>query len=220
MKILKFGGSSVATPARIKSVIEIVKPYLKEDVALVFSAFGGVTDQLIQLSKLAVEGNQEYKKLLSQVETRHLDAVRELVSVSSQSRILAQVKIQMNELEDVLQGVFLVRERTPRTLDYIMSFGERLSANIIAEACKDRGLPVEFLDARNVIRTDNQFGNAKVDFEVTNKLIYDHFQHHSDVQVITGFIATSESGETTTLGRSGIRLYCRHLFGCTKGIGS
>lgn len=203
MKILKFGGSSVATPARIKSVIEIVKPYLKEDVALVFSAFGGVTDQLIQLSKLAVEGNQEYKKLLSQVETRHLDAVRELVSVSSQSRILAQVKIQMNELEDVLQGVFLVRERTPRTLDYIMSFGERLSANIIAEACKDRGLPVEFLDARNVIRTDNQFGNAKVDFEVTNKLIYDHFQHHSDVQVITGFIATSESGETTTLGRSG-----------------
>ncbi|MFZ2905436.1 MAG: bifunctional aspartate kinase/homoserine dehydrogenase I [Cyclobacteriaceae bacterium] len=203
MKILKFGGSSVATPERIKSVIEIVKPYLKEDIALVFSAFGGITDQLIQLSNLAVAGNPEYKKILEQVEKRHLDAVRELIGVSSQSGILAQVKIQMNELEDVLHGIFLVKERTPRTLDYIMSFGERLSAYIITEACKDRGLPFEFLDARNVIRTDNQFGNAKVDFEVSNKLIHDHFLHHADVQVITGFIATSESGETTTLGRSG-----------------
>ncbi|HEY3430411.1 MAG TPA: bifunctional aspartate kinase/homoserine dehydrogenase I, partial [Cyclobacteriaceae bacterium] len=203
MKILKFGGSSVATPERIKSVIEIVKPYLKEEVALVFSAFGGVTDQLIQLSKLAVEGSQEYKKILEQIEKRHLDAVRELIGISLQGRILAQVKIQMNELEDVLHGTFLVKERTPRTLDYIMSFGERLSAYIIAEAGKDRGLPFEFLDARNVIRTDSQFGNAKVDFEVTNKLIHDRFQHHADVQVITGFIATSESGETTTLGRSG-----------------
>ncbi|HEU5290291.1 MAG TPA: bifunctional aspartate kinase/homoserine dehydrogenase I [Cyclobacteriaceae bacterium] len=203
MKILKFGGSSVATPERIRSVIEIVKPYLKEEIALVFSAFGGITDQLIQLSKLAVEGNQEYKKVLEQVEKRHLDAVRELIGVSSQSRILAQVKIQINELEDVLHGTYLVKERTPRTIDYIMSFGERLSAYIIAEAFKDHGLPFEFLDARNVIRTDSQFGNAKVDFEVTNKLIHDHFQHHADVQVITGFIATSESGETTTLGRSG-----------------
>jgi len=84
-----------------------------------------------------------------------------------------------------------------------MSFGERLSAFIICEAFKDRGLSTEYLDARKVIRTDNQFGYAKVDFEVTHKLIRDHFKNHGDVQIITGFIATSESGETTTLGRSG-----------------
>jgi aspartokinase/homoserine dehydrogenase 1 len=84
-----------------------------------------------------------------------------------------------------------------------MSFGERISAYIISEAFRNQGHAAEFLDARNVIRTDGNFGHAKVDFEVTNKLIRDHFKHHTDVQIITGFIGTSESGETTTLGRSG-----------------
>lgn len=203
MKILKFGGSSVATPARIQAVIEIVKPYLRGEVAIVFSAFGGVTDQLIQISALALEGNQEYKQKLEQLQKRHLEVIRELIGVQKQSRILAQVKIKINELEDVLHGVFLVKERTPRTLDYIMSFGERLSAYIIAEVMKDRGLAAEYLDARNVIRTDHHYGHAKVDFEVTNKQIQDHFKHRQEVQIITGFIATSEAGETTTLGRSG-----------------
>ncbi|MFZ6014383.1 MAG: aspartate kinase, partial [Bacteroidota bacterium] len=203
MKILKFGGSSVATPARIQSVLSILKPYLKSEVAVVFSAFGGVTDNLIQVSKLALEGSAEYKAKLEQLEKRHLDAVRDLIGIQKQSSILAQVKIKINELEDVLHGIYLVKERTPRTLDYIMSFGERLSAYIIAEAMKDAGIAAEYLDARQVIRTDNHFGHAKVDFENTNKLIRDHFKHHDAVQVITGFIATSESGETTTLGRSG-----------------
>jgi bifunctional aspartokinase / homoserine dehydrogenase 1 len=203
MKILKFGGSSVATPARIQSVIEIVRPYLKADVAVVFSAFGGVTDVLIGISKLALESNLEYKTKLAEIEKRHLEAVRELIGVQKQSSILAQVKFMINELEDVLHGVFLVKERTPRTLDYIMSFGERLSAYIISEAFKDKGVAAEFLDARKVVRTDAHFGYAKVDFDVTNKLINDHFKNHTDLQIITGFIGTSETGETTTLGRSG-----------------
>jgi bifunctional aspartokinase / homoserine dehydrogenase 1 len=203
MKILKFGGSSVATPARIQSVINIVKPYLKSDAAVVFSAFGGVTDVLITISKLALDGNLDYKTKLQEIEKRHLEAVRELIGVQKQSSILAQVKFMINELEDVLHGVFLVKERTPRTLDYIMSFGERLSAYIISEAFKDMGINAEFLDARKVIRTDAHFGYAKVDFDVTNKLIKDYFKNHQDLQIITGFVATSETGETTTLGRSG-----------------
>ena len=203
MKVLKFGGSSVATPARVQSAIEIIKPYLSGDVAIVFSAFGGVTDSLIQVSKLALEGNLQYKSKLAELETRHLDAVRQLINIQRQSGILAQVKFMVNELEDVLHGVYLVKERTIRTLDYIMSFGERLSAYIISEAFIDKGYPTEFLDARKVVRTDNHFGYAKVDFDTTNKLIKDHFKHHENVQIITGFVATSESGETTTLGRSG-----------------
>ncbi|HYF69719.1 MAG TPA: bifunctional aspartate kinase/homoserine dehydrogenase I [Ohtaekwangia sp.] len=203
MKVLKFGGSSIATPQRIESVIEVIKPYLNGEIAVVFSAFGGVTDVLIQISKQALEGNLEYKIRLAEVEKRHLDAVRSLIGVQKQSSILAQVKFMVNELEDVLHGVYLVKERTPRTLDYIMSFGERLSAYIIAQAFRDKGIPAEFLDARNVIRTDNNFGYAKVDFETTHKLIRDHFKHHQDLQIITGFIGNSETGETTTLGRSG-----------------
>jgi bifunctional aspartokinase / homoserine dehydrogenase 1 len=203
MKILKFGGSSVGTPARIQSVIEIVKLYLSGEVAIVFSAFGGVTDALIQVSKLALEGNIEYKHQLEALEKRHLSAVRDLVGIQKQSGILAQVKMKINELEDVLHGVYLVKERTPRTLDYIMSFGERLSAYIITEVMKDQGIDAAYLDAREVVRTDNQYGHARVDFQTTNKLIVDYFKHHADTHIITGFIATSDTGETTTLGRSG-----------------
>lgn len=203
MKVLKFGGSSVASPARIRSVIEIIKPYLSGEVAVVFSAFGGVTDELLEISKLALDGNAQYSQRADQLEKRHLEAVRELISIQKQSAILAQVKIKMNELEDVLHGVYLVKERTPRTLDYIMSFGERLSAFIIAEAIKDQGIAAEYLDARTLILTDNQFGHAKVDFAVTNKRISEHFGQRRPLQVITGFIGTADTGETTTLGRSG-----------------
>lgn len=203
MKVMKFGGSSVATPARIKDVMEIVKPYLKGEVAIVFSAFGGVTDNLIQISAMALAGQLEYKEKLAALERRHLDTVTELINIQRQSAILAQVKFMINELEDLLHGIYLVKERTPRTLDFIMSFGERLSAYIIAQAFRDAGHDVGFLDARKVIRTDNHFGYAKVDFEQTNRLIQEHFKHHPEVQIITGFVATSESGETTTLGRSG-----------------
>ncbi|MFM8912787.1 MAG: aspartate kinase, partial [Flammeovirgaceae bacterium] len=204
MKVLKFGGSSVATPQRIKSIVEIVKPRLAhERMCLVFSAFGGVTDVLIQISQLALNGHASYKDELSKLEQRHLDAVRNLLSLQRQSSVLAQVKVTINELEDILHGIFLVKERTPRSLDYIMSFGERLSAYIISEVFKDAAIDTEFLDARKVVRTDDHFGYARVNFEVTHQLINQHFLTSNRVQVITGFIGTSESGETTTLGRSG-----------------
>ena len=203
MKVLKFGGSSVATPDRIRSVIGIIRGYLAGEVAVVFSAFGGVTDELVGISGMALDGDQQYRQKADLLEKRHLEAVRELVSIQKQSSILAQVKIKMNELEDVLHGVYLVKERTPRTLDYIMSFGERLSAFIIAEAMKDQGIAAEYLDARTLVFTDNQFGHAKVDFEKTNRSITAYFRPGRPLQVITGFIGTAETGETTTLGRSG-----------------
>jgi aspartokinase/homoserine dehydrogenase 1 len=204
MKILKFGGSSVSTPARIKVALEIVRAASgPEEVAVVFSAFGGVTDMLIQLSDQALTGNENYKSQLEQIEKRHLDSVRELIGVQRQSSILAQVKFIFNELGDILHGVYLVQERTLRTLDYIMSFGERLSAYIISEGFKEAGIPADFLDARQVIRTDLNFGHAKVEFNETNQQIRAWFNDHKNLQIITGFIASTRSGETTTLGRSG-----------------
>ncbi|HZY78706.1 MAG TPA: bifunctional aspartate kinase/homoserine dehydrogenase I [Cyclobacteriaceae bacterium] len=205
MKVLKFGGSSVASPERISSVIEIVKPYIKagEINALVVSAFGGITDQLIQASTAALSGKEEYKSHLAKIDQRHLDAVRGLISMQRQSSILAQVKVVINELEDVLHGIYLVRERTLRTLDFIMSFGERLSAYIISEAFRDKGIDAGFLDARKVVRTDNNFGYARVDFATTDRQVDEYFKANKGLQVITGFIGSSETGETTTLGRSG-----------------
>lgn len=204
MNVLKFGGSSVATPERIKSVIEIIRPRLQEGpMAIVFSAFGGVTDNLIRLSDLSLQGDISYGDELAQLEKRHVDVVRALINVKRQSSVLAQVKFIFNELEDILHGIYLIRERTPRTLDFVMAFGERLSAYIIAEVMKGMDIDAHFLDARKVIRTDDTFGNAHVDFDVTNQLIRDYFRRNEGLQIITGFIATSDSNETTTLGRSG-----------------
>jgi aspartokinase/homoserine dehydrogenase 1 len=137
------------------------------------------------------------------LENRHLDAVRDLIGIQKQSSVIAQVKFTFNELEDVLHGVFLVKERTPRTLDYIMSFGERLSAYIIAEAIKDQKIDANYLDARKVVCTDNHFGHARINFSLTNQRIQEYFASHDSLQIITGFIGSSPSGETTTIGRSG-----------------
>lgn len=203
MKILKFGGSSVATPNRIKSVVEIIKTQLdKEQIAVVFSAFGGVTDTLIQLTRLALQGNSSYVDVLTQLEERHRDAVNEL-SIPNEEEVRDRVDAKLSELKDVLHGIYLVKECSPRTLDFVMSFGERLSAYIISEALKACDLSCEYLDARNVIRTNDQFGNARVDFESTNALLQEYFASHNMMQVVTGFIASATNGETTTLGRSG-----------------
>lgn len=193
----------MATPERIKSVLSIIKEYLPGDVAVIFSAFGGVTDQLILLSKMALDGDLKYKQIISELQQRHLDAVTQLIPADYQIDIISQVKLRFEKLENVAFGVYLVRERTPRTLDYIMSFGERLSAFIISQALQQSGIPATFLDTRRLIVTDDHFGNAKVDFEITNKQIKEYFQSQNELQIITGFIASAYSGETTTLGRSG-----------------
>ena len=205
-KVLKFGGSSVGTPDRIRTVIDIIRKNQSEDpspIMVVCSAFGGVTDQLIRMSQLAVSADESYKVILAEAEARHLDAIRVLVGVSRQTAVIARIKFTLNELEDVLNGCFLLRECTPRTLDFVMSFGERLSAYIVSEALSDTGIRAEFLDARQVIRTDDHFGYARVDFEATDALVKEYMEEHPYLQVVTGFIASSPSGETTTLGRSG-----------------
>jgi len=204
MKVLKFGGSSVATPERILAVVEIVKKYLgKEPITVVFSAFGGVTDQLIDLSKLALVGNEDYKGSIKKLELRHLEAVSVLLSSERRSSVETLIKSLIKELEDVVNGIFLVKELTPRVLDFVMSFGERLSTMIIAESFSEHNIPCEYLDAREIIRTNSNFGKAKVSFDITNSLIVEHYKKNTKLQVVTGFIAYSIEGETMTLGRSG-----------------
>ncbi len=204
MKIIKFGGSSVANPENIKLVFSILQEKIKHhEIAIVFSAFGGVTESLLQIASLAREGDEAYRDLLQSLEEKHLDIVRQLIGVHNQSTLMTYVKVRFKELEDLFHGIYLIKENAPRTLDYVASFGERLSAFILSEALQGQGLKTQFLDAREVIRTNDRFGQAKVDFEVTNLQIKDYFTKHDGIKVITGFIASTAKGETTTLGRSG-----------------
>ncbi|MCR9014219.1 bifunctional aspartate kinase/homoserine dehydrogenase I [Aquiflexum gelatinilyticum] len=204
MKILKFGGSSVANQENIRKVFQIIKKQAKKDeIAVVFSALGGVTEVLLRSAVKAREGDKSYTDEIKVLEDRHYDLVRQLIPIQQQSTVLTYVKVRFNELEDLFHGIYLIKECSPKTLDYVGSFGERLSAFVLAEALKVEGLNTHYLDAREVIRTNNRFGNAKVDFPVTNDLIQDYFHSHPGMKIITGFVASTEKGETTTLGRSG-----------------
>ncbi len=204
-KVLKFGGSSVAKPERIEQIVTILKNMSAkgETFAVIFSAFGGVTDSLIRMASLAEKGDDSYIEHFNEFSRRHLDAVRSLLSAQAQDKVIEDLKENHLTLKNLLEGILLVREASPRTMDYVLSFGERNSNFIIAALLSDRGLPANYLDARRVIKTDKSFLSAKVDFETTNEKIKKHFSENIDIQVITGFVASAKGGLTTTLGRGG-----------------
>jgi aspartokinase/homoserine dehydrogenase 1 len=214
MKVLKFGGTSVGTVESINQVIQILQENLNEGIkiAVVYSAMGGVTNRLLEIGKLAAASDLEYLQLLKSVEDRHFAVVRGLIDVKNQSSAIAKVKGLLNELEDLLRGVFLIKELSARTNDFIVSFGERLSTTIATEALKNRGIDAEYLDARKLIKTDDHFGYAEVITELTNELIRKHFAKTNQLQCITGFIGSTIDGVTTTLGRGGSD-YTASIFG-------
>ena len=205
MKVLKFGGTSVGSPAVIGSLIDILKTYHQrgDRFTVVFSAFSKVTDTLLDMAQKASKGDQSYLDVFEKVRTRHFDAIEALLEPANRSVIEAHIAANFEALGNVLQGIFLLREASARSLDFVVSFGERNSSAIIAHAMEQSGIPTEFLDTRDVVRTDAHFGSAKVDFEETNRLITAHYKTHQKVQAATGFIGSTADGLTTTLGRGG-----------------
>jgi len=125
MKVLKFGGSSVATPERIKAIGSLIseRHANREKLTIVFSAFGGVTDQLIDIATSAAKGTEEYQTLFEELKGRHLDACAELGL--TEKSITQDITKNFDTLRDLLHGVFLVREASLRTMDYILSFGAK-----------------------------------------------------------------------------------------------
>jgi len=198
MKVLKFGGTSVGAPEKILQVKQIVENQ-NEDIIVVVSAFGGVTNDLVRTSRLAASDDLSYTEELNKIKRRHLDAVDQLIEAQDRTRVSANVKLLLNELENFLHGVYLIKELTPKTSDYILSFGERLSASIIAEVVTN----AYYADARDFIKTDSNFGNAKVDFEISTQLTRDKLKQISKMPIVPGFISSNDKGQTTTLGRGG-----------------
>ncbi len=205
LKILKFGGTAVGSPERIQQVIRIIENALLDGPirVVVFSAMSGVTNQLIQISQQASQNDESYLTTFMKIEQKHLDTVKTLLEIKNQSSVLANVKLLFNELEDILHGVFLIRELTSKTLDLIMSFGERLSTYIIYECMHQKFKDIEYLDLRKLIKTDANFGAAQVNFKLTEQNIKIYFNDHPALQFATGFISSTLKDETTTLGRGG-----------------
>src|SRR5688500_11366367 len=172
MQVLKFGGSSVANAENINKVIAIVQESSKKDkTVLVVSALGGVTDLLLSAARLASIGDESYAEQLSVIEKRHLTAVQELLPVARQSSVLSAEKKQCNEIEDICSGIFLICELSAASKDRVVSFGELMSSRIISAKLNAEGIDNVWKDSRELIFTDQNYGNAKVDFEKSNKEI-------------------------------------------------
>ncbi len=205
MQVLKFGGSSVASAANIEKTVSIIgEKSTNEKTIVVVSALGGITDLLLNAATQAAAQNENYKSILLEIEQRHLETVKELLPVVKQSSALSLTKKLCNELEDICNGIFLLGELSLRTCDKVLSFGELLSSQMIAAKLNAAGLLIQWKDARTLIVTNEQFGNALVDFDKTNKNIIDYFSTtEADIYLLPGFIAADAKGNTTTLGRGG-----------------
>ncbi|MBI4992476.1 MAG: bifunctional aspartate kinase/homoserine dehydrogenase I [Candidatus Harrisonbacteria bacterium] len=222
-KVLKFGGSSVGTPKMIKGVGEIVKAASKRDrVAVVVSAFQGVTDQLLKCVRLTAKNDKRLFDELKNLKERHLKAVKLLVRKPKYLRnnVLAHVESLFIELVAVLEKIAKEKGVSNKNLDWVASFGERLSAYIIAASTKN----AYFVDARELVRTDNNFVNAAVDFNATNRKIIHFFtekqrgkETKNKIPIITGFLGSTSKREITTLGRGGSD-YSAAIFGAALGV--
>ncbi|MFI3318471.1 MAG: bifunctional aspartate kinase/homoserine dehydrogenase I [Rikenellaceae bacterium] len=200
MRVLKFGGTSVGSIASLKNVQEIVATS-SEELVVVVSAFGGVTDMLIATAEQAKSGNEAYTNRLVDISLRHKDMIRGIVAPERQHALEMALAPLFEDLSNIYKGVFLIRDLSPRTMDTILSYGERLSSRIISEILPE----VTLLDSRELIKTTAQFGKHVVNFEATNANITECFaQVESRVKLLPGFISSDlTSGEITTLGRGG-----------------
>lgn len=199
MKVLKFGGSSVGTPDRIRVVRQIIESQPVPCVVVV-SAFQGVTDQLYKIADLAAKGSTESWDLLGKLTTIHRDVTADLIiDKMKRDETLKFVDDILNELTETCTGIFLLHELTPHSLDNVLATGERLSSRIINGFL---GKTV-YSDAREFIRTEGKPENRIVDFTSTNRLIREKIDPSSQVTLVPGYIAGTSTGETTTLGRGG-----------------
>ncbi|MBX3242993.1 MAG: bifunctional aspartate kinase/homoserine dehydrogenase I [Acidobacteria bacterium] len=205
MKVQKFGGSSVANAENIEKVIAIVSSDgVSGKRVLIFSALQGTTDALIKAGRLAEVADDGYLEIVSETEQKHRNTIRELFPDIVPSELDEFVDAAIAELENVYEGVRRIQELSGRTLDKLLSFGELVMSRIISEKLNYIGLRNEWVDSRDIIFTDSNFGFASVDRDKTYAAIAERILNtKADLFVAPGFIGRSSNGSTTTLGRGG-----------------
>ena len=204
LRVLKFGGTSLADAAHVRRVAAIVAAQsASSPTVAVVSAFEGVTDDLAEAAAWAEQGDARSAEKLEQIGERHRDGAAELVSEGELVVVTEAVEALLDRLEELLQGISLVKECSPRTRDSVLSIGERLSSILVAAALRAQGTDAAPCDAANLILTDANFGRAWVDLEASRSRVREHFGQSGPLQVVTGFVGGTAEGETTTLGRGG-----------------
>ena len=205
MKVLKFGGTSVAHSQNILLVEKIIKKEsLKNKIVVIVSALHGVTDQLIKAAEYASVKDESYIQVVQGLEDKHISLVKDLFPITEQSSWLSFVKKHFNDIEDLYNGIAVLGELTDRIKDKIASYGEFLSSKIIAAKLQHEGLDCIWINLADLIRTNSNFTNAKVDFTCTeNNIISFLNENKNRIIVGPGFVAHDEKNNATTLGRGG-----------------
>ncbi|UUC44393.1 bifunctional aspartate kinase/homoserine dehydrogenase I [Flavobacterium cerinum] len=203
MKVLKFGGTSVANDQNILKSIGVIQNVPGKKVVVV-SALGGVTDSLSEAINNAKNQHFLYRNILQDLKTRHLEVIEKLLPERNNDKVLSFINISFDDINSLLDGCFLLGELSAKATDTILSYGELLSSKIIFEKLQSLSPKTAYIDSRELIKTDSNFGNANIDFETSNYAIQYYFdKNQSDITVIPGFIAQSHNGHPTTLGRGG-----------------
>ena len=208
--VVKFGGTSLATVKDIKNVVKTIdKTAKKNKTVVVCSAIDGITDELIKISSLIERGKKkEAKIILSKISQKHKQFAEHLIKNSKILKALSnKLNSDLSELEELVHGLILLGEVTPRSFDYLISFGERLSIDLVSfslEELKNKSIPLSGKEAGIV--TDSNFGDSRPLMDTTrirlSKTINGHFAKKT-IPVVAGFAGADQNENITTFGRGG-----------------
>ena len=205
MIVMKFGGTSVRNAAWIDKVLDIVKDQLQNNPVLVASAMGKTTDKLQAIANAAEQGRaQDAHTQLVVLKEFHLQEINIFLSGKYKEQCVNRINNYFKSLESIVKGLCLLKEKTKRSNDAILAFGELFSTLVISCRSRERGIDTTLLDSRELIKTDNNYSRAAPNFKLTNRKIIQKIKPQPGKLFITqGFIGSTENGITTTLGRGG-----------------
>lgn len=199
MKVMKFGGTSVGTAESLRNVKNIVESDRANKRIVVVSALGGITDKLLATARTAATGSLEYIVSYAEIVNRHLTMIREIVPECHQSAVRSMINPLLEELGNIFRGISLIKEASERTLDVVVSYGERMSSIIVSHVIENAIL----LDSREFIVTKRVHGKHVLDTELTTERVIQNFRKDFTVAVAPGFISRDVNGDVTNLGRGG-----------------
>ena len=202
MIVKKFGGSSLADADKIRQTVSIVQQ--EKTSGLILSAMKGVTNLLVDAANMAETGDSKYKENIEEIRKKHSECMIDLFNSEIPEALELSISTMIQNLSEILHGVELVRECSTKSMDLIMSFGERMNCTQVAAYLNSQSIAAEYVDSRDIIKTDSYYGKANVNFPLSYKTIQNRLKSiGSKIPVICGFIASDPEGRTTTLGRNG-----------------
>ena len=204
MIVIKFGGTSVANPDRIKQIAKIIDHYYRnEKLVVVVSALAGVTNLLEQSGEQALKGTREFSDTLKSIEDRNFAIINHLTDIRTRSEIASHIKVLCNEAEEICQGILILGEYSSRAKARLLSLGERMSSSVISQALNHLGVQNQLIDTRKIIITDNNYLAGRVNHQLSAMNAQQAFKDAENIVIVPGFIAGTASGEASTLGRGG-----------------